>query len=112
MKNRRIYSTRDRNCRLRFLVNGAVMGTILEESAQAVEIQTVVEDADDGDAIARIELIEDGEFVETDEPGKLKCEWKTTRKPEPGQHYYFVKVTQGDGNMLWSAPVWVRIGGE
>ena len=26
-----------------------------------------------------------------------------------GKHFYFVKVTQKDGNMLWSAPVWVTV---
>jgi hypothetical protein len=26
-----------------------------------------------------------------------------------GKHYYFVKVTQADGNLLWSAPVWVTV---
>ena len=31
------------------------------------------------------------------------------RTPEPGQHYYFVKVTQADGNVMWSAPVWVVV---
>ena len=34
-------------------------------------------------------------------------DWRTT---EPGEHYYFVKVTQADGNPMWSAPVWVRMG--
>jgi len=112
MKNRRIYSTRDRNCQLRFLANGAVMGTILDEPVESVEVAVVVEDPDHGDAAAKIELFEDGKVVETAEPGKARCEWKTVRKPEPGAYYYFVKVTQADGNMLWSAPVWVKIAAE
>ena len=29
-----------------------------------------------------------------------------SRRP-PGEHFYYVRVTQEDGNMLWSAPVWV-----
>jgi hypothetical protein len=37
--------------------------------------------------------------------------WPVSRKPEPGRHYYFVKITQADGNMLWSAPVWVTVSG-
>ena len=28
---------------------------------------------------------------------------------QPGKHYCFVKVTQADGNTLWSAPVWVTV---
>ena len=30
-------------------------------------------------------------------------------QPKAGKHYYFVKVTQKDGDMMWSAPVWVTI---
>ena len=107
LKNRHVYSTLDRNCQLRFMVNDAVMGSILDEPVQAVEVAVIVEDADAVDNIAKIELFEDGQVVETDEPGKSKCEWKTTHKAKPGPHYYFAKVTQEDGNMLWSAPIWV-----
>jgi hypothetical protein len=31
----------------------------------------------------------------------------TTFTPAPGEHFYYARVTQADGNMLWSAPVWV-----
>jgi hypothetical protein len=27
--------------------------------------------------------------------------------PTPGEHFYYARVTQEDGNMLWSAPIWV-----
>jgi hypothetical protein len=27
--------------------------------------------------------------------------------PSPGAHFYYAKLTQTDGNILWSAPVWV-----
>jgi hypothetical protein len=109
LKNRRVYSSLDRNCQLQFTVNGAVMGTILDEPVEAVEASVVVEDADAEDVIAKVELFEDGAVVETVEPTKPRCEWKTTRKPKPGPHYYFAKVTQRDGNQLWSAPVWVKV---
>jgi hypothetical protein len=31
----------------------------------------------------------------------------TTLTPAPGPHFYYAKVTQNDGRMLWSAPIWV-----
>jgi len=110
LKNRRVYSTLDRNCQLRFMVNGAVMGAIVPEPVQDVETCVQVADADPGDVIAKLELFEDGKIVETDQPNKQARRWTTDRRPEPGKHYYFVKVTQGDGNLLWSAPVWVTVG--
>jgi hypothetical protein len=30
-----------------------------------------------------------------------------TFTPAPGEHFYYARLTQEDGNMLWSAPVWV-----
>jgi hypothetical protein len=26
----------------------------------------------------------------------------------PGQHYYYVRVEQQDGNLAWSSPIWVK----
>ena len=85
------------------------MGTILERAGQTVEVSVVVEDPDARTTSAKIELFEDGEVVETDEPNAADREWRTTRTPEPGKHYYFAKVTQADGNLIWSAPVWVTV---
>ena len=31
----------------------------------------------------------------------------TTFTPTPGAHFYYARLTQADGAMLWSAPVWV-----
>jgi hypothetical protein len=31
----------------------------------------------------------------------------TTFTPAPGEHFYYARLTQDDGKMLWSAPVWV-----
>ncbi len=109
MKNRRVYSTLDRNCELSFTVNGAAMGDIVGEPVEKVGVVVTVADPDRSDTIAKIELYQDGKVVRTDEPSASSCEWKTTCTPDPGPHYYFAKVTQADGNPLWSAPVWVKV---
>ena len=101
LKNRRAYSTLDRNCRLQFRVNGAEMGSNVEEPVGNVEVYVRVSDPDRDDAISKIELFEDGKVVATDTPNKHARWWPVSRKPEPGRHYYFVKVTQADGNRLW-----------
>jgi hypothetical protein len=38
---------------------------------------------------------------------QLSAASKTMVTPAPGEHFYYAKVTQADGNVLWSAPVWV-----
>jgi hypothetical protein len=109
LKNRRCYSTLDRNCTLRFQVNDATMGQIIPETARNVKVIVAVNDPDAGDLITMIELFEDGIVVQTDEPKSNSRRWRTMFKPKPGGHYYFVKITQKDENMLWSAPVWVTV---
>ena len=110
LKNRRCYSTLDRNCTLRFKVNDTNMGHIIPDPVSNVKAIVAVNDPDADDLITKIELFEDGIVVQTDEPKSNSRRWKTTFKPKPGGHYYFVKITQKDKNMLWSAPVWVTVG--
>jgi hypothetical protein len=112
LAKRRCYSTLDRNCMLMFRVNGAYPGDIVGEPVKEVEVAVRVGDPDEGDVIAKIELIQDGKVVDSDEPGKQGRCWSTTSTPAAGKHYYFVRVTQADGNLLWSAPVWVTVAGQ
>jgi hypothetical protein len=112
LKNRRCYSTSDRNCRLRFRVNETPMGEILSDPVESVRITVAVADPGAGDVISTIELFEDGTVIQTDGPNSNERRWKTMFKPEAGEHYYFVKITQEDGNTMWSAPVWVTVRGS
>ncbi|NPV49252.1 MAG: CehA/McbA family metallohydrolase [Armatimonadetes bacterium] len=111
LRNRQVFSTRDRNCRLFLWVNGAPMGAIVETPAASVAVTVDVADPDAQESIAKIELYENGAVVATDEPKTAARRWEITRTPAAGKHFYFVRITQGDGNMIWSAPVWVTVGG-
>ena len=107
LQNRHCYSTLDRNCRLTFEVCGAVMGDIVGKPVETVEVRVVVKDPDAADTVAKIELFEDGKVVDVHEQESMRVEWSVKRKSAPGSHFYFVKVTQTDGDMLWSAQVWL-----
>jgi len=109
LQNRHCYSTLDRNCRLFFEVNGAVMGDILPDAVTKVRFSVKVEDPDAGDAIAKVELYEDGVVIQSNEPNNSSVEWRPAYSPEVGSHYYFVKATQADGQALWSAPIWLTV---
>ncbi|MHC4242186.1 MAG: CehA/McbA family metallohydrolase [Planctomycetota bacterium] len=109
LKSRNCYSTLDRNCVLSFKVNKATMGEIIPNPVKNVKIMVAVNDPDAGDLITRIEIFEDGVVVQADDPNSNRRRWKTTFRPKPGKHYYFVKITQKDGNLMWSAPVWVTV---
>jgi len=85
------------------------MGDIIEQPVSDVAVTVDVADPDPGDAIAKIELFEDGEVIRTDEPNAEARHWEISFAPASGKRYYFVKITQADGNCLWAAPVWVTV---
>ena len=101
----------DRNCRLSFEVCGAVMGDVVAKPVEEADVRVAVDDPDAADTVAKIELFEDGKVVDVyqpePEPGAALATWSVKRKATPGSHHYFVKVTQTDGDMIWSAPVWL-----
>ncbi len=109
LKARHVFSTLDRNCRLWFSINGATMGDIVEEPANRVQVLVRVDDPDPGDTVAKIELFEDGNVVETKEPNRVAEPWEFEWPAKPGPHFYFAKVTQTDTNLLWSAPIWITV---
>jgi hypothetical protein len=109
LKNRHLYSTKDRNCLLTFTVNGAVMGDIIAYPVKDVTAVISVNDPDAEDMITRIELFQDGAVVQTDVPGSYNRQWSTSFDAAAGDHFYFVKVVQADGDMIWSAPVWLTV---
>ena len=85
------------------------MGDIVEEPVDKVHVQFVVDEADKDDLTSKIELSEDGIVIQTDEPNSENRRWETTCTPSLGKHYYFAKITQAVGDLLWSAPIWVTL---
>jgi hypothetical protein len=109
LANRSCYSTLDRNCLLTFTVNGTAMGGIIENPVKDVSAVISVKDPDADDVIIDIELFQDGVVIQTDAPNSSRRRWRTSFDAAPGPHFYFAKITQADGNMLWSAPVWLTV---
>ncbi len=58
--------------------------------------------------IQRVDIIKNGRYLYTSEPGKPEAE-VTFSDPEaaPGEFYYYVRVRQYDGQLAWSSPIWV-----
>lgn len=109
LKARHVFSSLDRNCRLWFSVNGAIMGDIVEQPVKSVRVLVRVEDPDPADTVATIELFEDGEVVKTLESNRANEVWQFEWPAKPGPHFFFTKVTQSDTNHLWSAPIWITV---
>lgn len=104
MKDRRVYATQDSDLAIYYELNGTVMGSILPKSEEA-EITVFLSDPTD-EAIGSVEVVTDGgavlvsEYVET--PSQV-----LELSASCGHSYYYLRITQPDGDVAVTAPVWV-----
>lgn len=104
MKDRRVYATQDSDLAIYYELNGAVMGSILPKSKDA-EITVFLSDPTD-EAIGNVEVVTDGgavlvsEYVET--PSQV-----LELSASGGHSYYYLRITQPDGDVAVTAPVWM-----
>ena len=108
IRERRMYSTEDKNLELGYTVNGSMMGSTLSTVPEALDIEVSVADPDKTDSISKVEIIANsGKVVYTwDDPAELTAGLLTAQLA-PSYSYYFVRVTEADGDLAVTAPVWV-----
>ncbi len=93
---------------LEFMVEGQPMGSELTVGMTVhFSVQAVGESP-----IERIDLIRDGGIAAAWADGTLAAVWNPTDAPAVGDHYYYVRLEQADGDRLWSSPVWVTVTGQ
>ena len=107
LRARRMYATEDKNLELDYTVNGNMMGSIIDVPAK-LNFEISFNDPDRTDSIAKVELVVNS--------GKVAYTWKSAAdlakgsvsvELAPEYTYYFVRVTEGDGDLAVTAPVWV-----
>jgi hypothetical protein len=108
-RKRQVYATSGPKIILHFQVAGAPMGSQVTWPSTGGKIPlavraagcapiTDVEVLRDGDPVFRWGGAEDQVLFFPKDPA-----------PPAGEHWYYARVTQRDGNMAWSSPVWVRV---
>lgn len=125
LRNHRTYATEDKNVELQFLINGNMMGSKLSmNSDKDLEIKVIIDDPDNLDDFRSAELFHGTIFPET------ANQWSNVRyfdkrveytKKKTGNtvtfnvqtvsgdpEFYFVKITQSDGQRVISAPIWIN----
>ena len=104
MKDRRVYATQDSDLTVYYALNGAVMGSMIPKSEEA-EITVFLSDPTD-EAIGNVEAVTDGgavlvsEYVGT--PAQV-----LELSVSGGHSYYYLRITQPDGDVAVTAPVWM-----
>ena len=107
LRARRMYATEDKNLELDYTVNGNMMGSIIDVP-EKLNFEISFNDPDRTDSIAKVELVVNS--------GKVAYTWNSAAdlangsvsvELAPEYTYYFVRVTEGDGDLAVTAPVWV-----
>ena len=105
VRARRVFATMDKHAQLVLTANGRLMGERFDNSGPLVLKTHYASDA--GKRVASVAVME-GVPGRNGTVTQVAAEAEASITPAPGQHFYYVKLTQDDGNILWSAPVWVN----
>jgi hypothetical protein len=105
LKARRVFATMDKGSQLVLTANGHMMGERFTNSGPLNLVAQFASTA--GKQVASVAIMEGV-------PGRggvvtqMASEATVSFTPAVGAHFYYAKLTQTDGNILWSAPVWVN----
>ena len=104
---RRVYATTGERILLDFKIDGHSMGEDLTLRKPPLVHMTVAGTA----PLAQVELIRNGQVIMSRlKPGlDLELDWQ---EDQVHVGYYYLRVTQEDGEMAWSSPIWVKFGEE
>ncbi|WP_082692826.1 DUF4350 domain-containing protein [Bacillus sp. FJAT-29814] len=124
MRNMRVYMEEDPNFTLDVLANGYYMGSTVDSKTLKFDIKgsdLVAEAHNDSDykylptayksddRIAKVELISNGgKIVDSISPMEKDFTWNPSYTVEGGQQWFVVKVTQMDGERIYSSPIWSK----
>lgn len=108
LKARRVFATEDKTAQVVLTANGVVMGQTLASSG-AVTLAANYASSSGGSA-ARVQFFEGVPGRNGTVTQLFEGAGTTSFTPAQGEHFYYVQVTEADGDRLWSAPVWVSQG--
>ncbi|WP_454775551.1 CehA/McbA family metallohydrolase [Janthinobacterium tructae] len=105
LRARRVFATMDKHAQLLFTANGKLMGERFDNHGP-LHLATHFSNSAgrQAAAIAILHGVPGGNGSVT----AISDQAETTLTPAPGPHFYYARLTQDDGNIVWSAPVWVN----
>ncbi len=106
----RVYATEDKNLQISYTINDEPMGTVFtdENAPEKLNVVVTLFDPDAGDSISKVELVSNaGVTAYTWDNAADLASGQLTAELDPEYSYYFVRVTQKDGDLAVTAPVWV-----
>ncbi|OYT91145.1 MAG: carbohydrate-binding protein CenC [Burkholderiales bacterium PBB3] len=104
LKARRVFASMDKNSQVVLQANGRIMGERFTNSGP-LNLNVLFANTA-GRTAASVQILE-GVPGRNGTVSTLASSATSTTTPAVGQHFYYAKVTQDDGKVLWSAPIWV-----
>ena len=105
LRNMRVYATEDNDLRIQYTMNGMDMGYIYEDAPESCNIVVKLEDPTDS-KIGKVEVIvNNGLSVVSEEVSDSSA--TLNFHLDPKYSYYYIRVTQPDGDKAVTAPIWV-----
>jgi len=107
LRARRVFATMDKHAQLLFTANGRLMGERFENRGPLhLAIHFSNSAGRQAAAVAIFHGVPGGNGSVT----QVSDQAEVAVTPAPGPHFYYARLTQDDGNIVWSAPVWVMQG--
>ena len=108
IRDMHMYATEDKNLLVNYSVNGQIMGSSITEVPQKLDISVSVNDPDKTDSIAKVEVVvNSGKVAHTWDNAAELATGELSVTLDSGYSYYFIRVTEADGDLAVTAPVWV-----
>ncbi len=104
LRARRVFATTDKTSQIVLSAGAHIMGERITNTGPIT--LNVFYSTSGTSSVARAEIFE-GVPGRNGTVTQLVQAATTTLTPTVGEHFYYAKVTQADGKLLWSAPLWI-----
>jgi len=106
LNERKCYATTGERMWIKIKINSSLMGQETDVSEPPIIIITVCGTSQ----VESVELIKNGKKIAVRAPAddRIKFAYKDDELKSGEEAYYYIRVTQFDGERGWSSPIWVR----
>ncbi|MGK5063314.1 CehA/McbA family metallohydrolase [Janthinobacterium sp. LB3P112] len=104
LRARRVFATMDKHAQLLLTANGKLMGERFENRGP---LHLAIHFSNSAGRQAAAIVIFHGVPGSNGSVTQVSDQAEIAVTPAPGPHFYYARLTQDDGNIVWSAPVWV-----
>lgn len=102
--NRQVFGTTNNRTWLKFQINGNLMGSEIKSNSNlsiTVEVAGSV-------LIQRIDLIKEGDVVQSVEPNQLYFKWNLNENKPNTLTWFYARIKLAEDHIAWSSPIWVN----